>query len=48
MLVFLSSQKREVVCSTLVLVKVVIGVLPSDDLAPHVEGMVRNSYNWKG
>ena len=39
---FLSSQRREVVRSTLVLVKVTIGVLPRDDLAPHVESLVRN------
>lgn len=40
MLAFLSSHNREVVMSTLVLLKVVIGILPADDLAPHVEGMV--------
>lgn len=40
--VFLSSQKREVVRSTLVLVRVTIGILSPDTLAPHVEPLVRN------
>lgn len=39
-LVFLSSKNKEVVRSTLVLVKITIRVLPPNELAPHVEDMV--------
>jgi len=38
--VFLSSKRREVVKATLEFVKVTIGVLPADELLPHVEELV--------
>lgn len=45
-LVFLSSRKREVVRSTLVLVRVTIGVLPSQDLQPQMEPLVSRVFFW--
>ena len=38
---FLSSKRREVVMATLEFVKVTVGVLPANDLLPHVEELVR-------
>ena len=38
---FLSSKRREVVMATLEFVKVTVGVLPANELLPHVEELVR-------
>ena len=46
---FLSSKRREVVMATLEFVKVTVGVLPANELLPHVEELVREGEGeWGG
>ena len=48
MLTLLSSHTREVVKAAFGFIKIMIRVLPADDLAPHLEKLIAGVLHWSG
>lgn len=44
----LSSRTREVVKGAFGFIKITIGVLPSSDLSPHLEKLIKGIIRWSG